>query len=75
MPRMVTKSGGYFLNAIETRNDAILLCDPQRGEKEYSLLENRWPGTSCDDPLPDSGVAICTSSRIPPSGRTPVRRA
>jgi hypothetical protein len=43
---------------VETRHDAWALVDPRRGVREYFLVENRWPGTSYDDVLPDRGLGV-----------------
>ncbi|UCC97394.1 MAG: hypothetical protein JSW66_16305, partial [Phycisphaerales bacterium] len=58
LPRIVTSSGWYRIRNIETSSDALILYDPDRGQKEYYIIENRWRGNSYDQYLPDSGLAV-----------------
>jgi M6 family metalloprotease-like protein len=57
-PKVVTASGMYRIRAVETHHEVTILCDPLRGDGEYFVLENRWPGTSYDSNLPDRGLAV-----------------
>jgi M6 family metalloprotease-like protein len=57
-PQPVLRSGRYRLQEIERSHVPLALIDPRRGTKEYFILENRFPGTSYDRFLPDSGLAI-----------------
>jgi hypothetical protein len=55
---VVWRSGRYRLPAVETTHAAWILIDPRRSTDEYFLIENRWPGSSYDDHLPDQGLAV-----------------
>ena len=67
-PTVVTKSGYYSIRASEKYSEAYILYNPDHGEKEYYIIENRWPWLSayesiaCPPPstclLPDAGLAI-----------------
>lgn len=57
-PRPILRSGRYGLPDVERTHNAWVLIDPARGTKEYFVIENRWPGTSYDQVLPDQGLAI-----------------
>ncbi|MBO3749948.1 hypothetical protein J5X84_28035 [Streptosporangiaceae bacterium NEAU-GS5] len=50
------------LNAVETSQEITILYDPARGDREYFILENRWPGTGSalnyDVGLGSGGVAV-----------------
>jgi M6 family metalloprotease-like protein len=73
-PQPVLRSGRYQVREIERSHVPLALIDPRRGTKEYFILENRFPGTSYDRFLPDSGLAIWhvvedpASYRIAPPG-------
>jgi|GEM_PF-937707 len=56
VPRIV--GGVCEIPDVETHNEVCLLYDRTRGNKEYFLLENRWPGTSYDSGLPDRGLGL-----------------
>ncbi|MCP4201646.1 MAG: hypothetical protein GY769_06895 [bacterium] len=55
---MVGKSGWRKLPAVEKTGKVLILCDPDRSEKEYFIVENRWPGKSYDAKLPYAGLAV-----------------
>jgi M6 family metalloprotease-like protein len=66
-PEIVTASRkrtsrDYTLRDAATHSEAIVLYDPDRGGREYFIVENRWrkdsPEPSYDRYLPDSGLAI-----------------
>jgi M6 family metalloprotease-like protein len=57
-PRIVCRSGRYSLRAIEGQREVHILMHPQRGTREYFILENRWPDGSYDAPLPDRGLGV-----------------
>ena len=62
---MVTQSGLYLLNDVETHGEGIILYDTARGPEEYFILENRWRGRSYDagverlgQGIPANGLAV-----------------
>jgi M6 family metalloprotease-like protein len=57
-PRLILRTGRYRLKDIETHHTAWILVDPNRGSKEYFIVENRWPGESFDKVLPDRGLGV-----------------
>jgi hypothetical protein len=62
-PKIVTAGGQHTIRDVETRNDALVLYDPEHSDREYFVLENRWPATeralpSYDRDLPDRGLAV-----------------
>jgi len=57
-PRLVFRSGQYSVPDVETRHQALILVDPDRGTDEYFIVENRWPATSYDAGLADTGLAV-----------------
>lgn len=57
-PRIILHSGRYEFPAIETGYRVWVLMDPNRGNDEYFLIENRWPVNTYEATLPDSGLAI-----------------
>ena len=57
-PQAILDSGNYLITDVESTNRIWLIFDPNHGFDEYFILENRWPGTSCERNLPDSGIAI-----------------
>jgi hypothetical protein len=48
----------YTIPDVETHHRVLVLLDHGRGTDEYFLVENRWPGTSYDAPLPDAGLDV-----------------
>jgi M6 family metalloprotease-like protein len=58
MPTLITRSGGYSLDAVERSPQAFILFNPDRGNKEYFIVENRWPEGSFEKKLPARGLAI-----------------
>jgi len=54
-PRLIARAGRYTLPDVETRNEVLILLDPQHSMREYFVVENRWPGTSFDRRVPDRG--------------------
>jgi M6 family metalloprotease-like protein len=56
--KVATQSGVYTLKDIETHNEALILCHPQRGTDEYFIIENRWRGSSYDAGVPKVGQGI-----------------
>jgi len=58
-PRMLTKPGDYELKDVESTGEAVIVCQPESGAKEYFLIENRWRGRSYDaDGLEGDGLAV-----------------
>jgi M6 family metalloprotease-like protein len=57
-PKVVNMDGCYKIRDIETHNEAYILCDRAQGNKEYYIVENRWPATSYDSTLPDVGLGV-----------------
>jgi len=57
-PRVICRSGHYSLRAIEAQREVWILIHPQRATREYFILENRWPDSSYDAPLPDRGLGV-----------------
>ena len=57
-PEVICRSGHYSLDAIEQQRQVWILMHPQKGTREYFVIENRWPGTSYDMPLPDKGLGV-----------------
>lgn len=57
-PKVVTQSGWYTLNDVETHPEAYILYDPDHGTQEYFIVENRWPGTSYEAEFNGQGLAI-----------------
>ncbi len=57
-PKIISIDGFYKIHDIETTGEIYILYDPSRGDEEYFILENRWKGTSYDQYLPKSGLAI-----------------
>jgi len=57
-PQVIKTDGVYTLPDIERSHQAFKLRHPSRGDREYYLLANRWPGKSYDKNLPDTGLAI-----------------
>ena len=57
-PQAILDSGNYLITDVESTNRIWLIFDPNHGFDEYFILENRWPGTSYERNLPDSGIAI-----------------
>ena len=56
--RIVTASGLYRIHNVETAHEALILHDPNRDEKEYFIIENRWNGGAYDKNIPYSGLAV-----------------
>jgi hypothetical protein len=48
---------GGSLRDVGNECEAYILCSPYNGRKEYFIVENRWPGNSCES-LPDFGLAV-----------------
>jgi M6 family metalloprotease-like protein len=57
-PKIVFRSRRYSLPDVETSHRVWILMDPDHGPDEYFLIENRFPGTSYDSMLQDSGLAV-----------------
>jgi hypothetical protein len=57
-PLAILTSGEYVITDVESTNRIWFIFDPRHGFDEYFILENRWPGTSYERNLPDSGIAI-----------------
>jgi M6 family metalloprotease-like protein len=57
-PRLILRSGRYELRAIEQHREAWILLHPQRGTREYFIIENRFPDNSYDVNLPDRGLGV-----------------
>ncbi len=67
-PEIVTSSGWYELSDVETSDSVLILHDPKRDKlgfpdkinKEYFIVENRWSGNSYDARanISDNGLAI-----------------
>jgi len=57
-PAVISKEGWYKIRDIETTGEISILYDPKHGDTEYFIIENRWKGSSYDQYLPYSGLAI-----------------
>ncbi|MBL7103310.1 MAG: hypothetical protein ISS18_03185 [Bacteroidales bacterium] len=57
-PGVITTDASYSLASVETNPEVYILYNPQKGAKEYFIVENRWPGNSYEENLPDKGLAI-----------------
>lgn len=57
-PTIVMSDGVQNLTDVETTRRALILYNPTRTEKEYFIVENRWPGNSYDQLLPHAGLAV-----------------
>jgi M6 family metalloprotease-like protein len=57
-PTVITSDGWYVLDAVETSPTAAILYNPNHSSREYFIVENRWPGSSYEQGLPDQGLAI-----------------
>ena len=57
-PKVITQDGSYTFKAVEKNPDAYIIYNPNRGTKEYFIIENRWPTGSFEYRLPDKGLAI-----------------
>jgi M6 family metalloprotease-like protein len=57
-PRLITRSGHYELRAIEQKREVWILMDPNRGTREYFIVENRFPVNNYDMNLPDRGLGV-----------------
>jgi M6 family metalloprotease-like protein len=59
VPQGILDSRDYIMTAVESTNRVWIIFG-QTGSflSEYFVLENRWPGTSYERNLPDSGIAI-----------------
>jgi M6 family metalloprotease-like protein len=57
-PRLILRSAHYELRAIEREREAWILLHPQRGTREYFIVENRFPDNSYDMNLPDRGLGV-----------------
>ncbi|HEU5079192.1 MAG TPA: hypothetical protein VFT72_08255 [Opitutaceae bacterium] len=57
-PQVVLESGVYSLSDVETHYKVLILMNPARSTDEYFIVENRWRGTSYDQPMSDVGIAV-----------------
>jgi M6 family metalloprotease-like protein len=57
-PRLILRSGQYELRSIERDHEVWILLHPQRGTKEYFIIENRFPDNTYDMNLPDRGLGV-----------------
>lgn len=58
-PKVITKSGQYTLEAVETGHTVWVLMDPRKGSDEYFIIENRCQQLpTFDRDLYDLGLAI-----------------
>ena len=59
-PRIISREGRYRIRNVQQHNDILKLYNTKRpfAQSEYFLIENRWPGNSYDEQLPDRGLAI-----------------
>jgi len=57
-PRLILRSGGYELRAIERHRAVWILLHPTRGTSEYFVVETRFPDNSYDMRLPDRGLGV-----------------
>jgi len=55
LPKIIFRSDRYNLHNVEKHYDIWILLDPTRGTDEYFIVENRWRGTSYDQPMADDG--------------------
>jgi len=54
----VAESGRYQLADVETSNRVLRILSPERGEREYFIVENRQTSESEFEQLADSGLAV-----------------
>lgn len=57
-PRLILRSGRYELKSVERDREAWILMHPQRGTREYFIVENRFPDNTYDMNLPDRGLGV-----------------
>jgi len=57
-PAIVRESGYVPIEAVEISHIAYILHDPSYSNREYFIVENRYPGLAYDSSLPDSGLAV-----------------
>jgi hypothetical protein len=57
-PRLILRSAHYELRAIEREREAWILLHPQRGTREYFIVENRFPDGTYDVNVPDRGLGV-----------------
>jgi len=57
-PALVTHSGNYTIDPVETGSQAYVLMDPKHGEREYFIVENRQRALDYDSGIADSGLAV-----------------
>lgn len=60
-PRIITQSvlgGSEVIIDVETNNEVTVLYHPNRGNKEYFIIENRWKDGAYDKTLPSFGLAV-----------------
>src|SRR5262245_32981567 len=57
-PHLILRSGSYTLPSIERDRQVWILLHPQRGTREYFIVENRFPDNTYDMNLPDRGLGV-----------------
>lgn len=60
-PRIITPpvlGGPEVILDVETNNEVTVLYNPNRGNKEYFIIENRWKDGLYDKTLPSFGLAV-----------------
>ena len=57
-PKVVKKSDYYTLLNSEKYEQAYILYNPDKGFKEYFIVENRWANKDYETTLPGSGLAV-----------------
>ena len=57
-PAIVWEDQCVPIEAVETSHVAFILHDPQHGNGEYFIVENRCPNLNYDTNLPDQGLAV-----------------
>ena len=57
-PTMIRRNGSQVISAIESGGEACVLMDPEHGDKEYFIVENRRKGIAYDSQIADTGLAV-----------------
>lgn len=57
-PRLILQSARYELQSVELDREVWILLHPQRGTREYFIIENRFPDNTYDMNLPDRGLGV-----------------
>ena len=57
-PTVIRRSGSHVISAIESDGEACILMDPEHGDREYFIVENRKRHVAYDSQIADSGLAV-----------------